>query len=81
MQGAGHGRRAFRVECLTDEEYALLAQLQRRYADLAPGLADLSVVALAHRFGTDRILTFDQRHFRTMHSADNRPFRLLPVDA
>src|SRR5262249_1770926 len=32
------------------------------YEDLAVGLADASLVVLAGRFGTDRILTLDERH-------------------
>jgi predicted nucleic acid-binding protein len=71
----------FQVECLENDEWALVQRLAERYADLAPGLADLSLVVLAHRFRTDRILTFDQRHFRAMHGVDERPFRLLPADA
>ena len=74
-----HARRAFlsdiaggrfRVECLLEDEYQLVLDLDERYADLDVGLADLSVVVLAHRFRTRRILTFDERHFRALRPLD-----------
>lgn len=70
----------FSVECLTASEYMTVLQLARRYRDLRPGLADLSVVVLAHRFGTLRIFTSDMRHFRAMNSLSGAPFTLLPWD-
>lgn len=68
----------FRVECLTSEEYRLVIALSQRYAALNPGLADLSIVVLAHRFQTDRILTFDHRHFQAMEPLHGGSFELLP---
>lgn len=70
----------FEVECLEPAEYATVLQLTRRYKDLAPGLADLSVVILAHRFQTLRVFTVDQRHFRAMYSLDGSTFTLVPWD-
>jgi predicted nucleic acid-binding protein len=70
----------FRVECLLPMEYELMLQLDRQYADLDVGLADLSVVVLARRFGTRRILTFDERHFRALRPLDGGAFVLLPAD-
>jgi len=70
----------FQVECLQPAEYAAILDLGARYAALGPGLADLAVVVLAHRFGTRRILTIDQRHFRAMTALDGSPFTLLPWD-
>lgn len=45
------------------------------------GLADASLVVLAHRYGTDRLLTLDERHFRVLRTREGQPFRLLPADA
>lgn len=70
----------FEVECLVAAEYATVMDLGTRYAGLDPGLADLSVVVLAHRFQTRRVLTIDQRHFRAMTGLDGEPFILLPYD-
>jgi predicted nucleic acid-binding protein len=71
----------FLVECLEPDDYAAVAGLERQYANLDPGLADLSVVILARRFGTRRILTFDQRHFRAIRPLQGGSFTLLPADA
>lgn len=49
-------------------------------ADLDAGLAGLSVVALAHRFDTPRILTFHERHFRVLRPLSGGSFVLLPGD-
>jgi predicted nucleic acid-binding protein len=54
-------------------------RIARRRPDL--GLVDASLVALAHRLRTDRIATFDLRHFRTVKTRAGKPFTILPVDA
>ena len=51
-----------------------------RYRDLGIGLADASLVVLAERYGTRRILTLDERHFRTLRASDGSTFVLLPAD-
>lgn len=68
------------VECLEGDDYRTVLDLERRYADLAPGLADLSVAVLAHRYNTDRIATFDERHFRAIRPlGSGTAFTLLPA--
>lgn len=52
----------------------------RQYADLNIGLAEASIVVLAHKHGLTDIVTFDVRHFRAMRGPGGRPFRLLPDD-
>ena len=69
----------FRVECLTQNEYAIVERLERQYGGQF-GLADLSVVVLAARFRTRRVLTFDQRHFRAITPLQGGSFVLLPGD-
>ncbi len=69
----------FRVECLEPGDYPLVLELMDRYRDLGPGLADISIVILARRFDTRRILTFDYRHFRTIRPLQGRTFELLPM--
>jgi predicted nucleic acid-binding protein len=44
-------------------------------------LADASIVVLAMRFRTNRLLTLDRRHFRVIRSLDGKPFVLLPDGA
>lgn len=70
----------FSVACLDQADHGTAADLERRYADLDPGLADLSVVVVAHRLGVRRIVTFDERHFRTLRPLSGGQFVLLPAD-
>jgi predicted nucleic acid-binding protein len=71
----------FTVECLDADDHGVVADLERRYDDLDVGLADLSLVVVAKRFGTRRLLTFDERHFRALRPLDGGTFSLLPADA
>jgi uncharacterized protein len=52
----------------------------RRYADLKIGLADASLVVIAGRYRTNRILTLDERHFRALLTPAGEPFAVLPAD-
>lgn len=52
-----------------------------RFNDLGIGLTDASIVVLAARYGTNRVLTLDERHFRALRTLDGQPFTLLPADA
>jgi predicted nucleic acid-binding protein len=70
----------FSVPCLEPDDYAVVAGLERKYADLDVGLADLAVVVLAGRLNTRRLLTSDERHFRTLRSLKGAHFILLPAD-
>lgn len=70
----------FTVVCLGVDDYRSILDLERRYAGLDVGLADLSVVLVAHSAGTRRLLTFDERHFRAMRPLDGGRFTLLPAD-
>jgi uncharacterized protein len=65
---------------LDSTEYGMALDLDRRYADLNLGLADLSVIVLAHRLGTRRILTLDQRYCRTVRPIQGGAFAVLPAD-
>lgn len=54
------------------------ADVIEQYADQQIGAADASIVVLARRHRTDRILTLDRRHFGVLRASDGRPFTLLP---
>jgi len=70
----------FTVAPLEREDYATIADIEARYADLSLGLADCALVVLAHRYETTRILSFDERHFRAVTPLGGGSFRLLPAD-
>lgn len=72
--------RRFLVSCLEYEEYATVATLDASYADLGLGLADCSIVILAARLRTRRLLSFDERHFRAVAPLQGGTFELLPAD-
>jgi uncharacterized protein len=57
------------------------ASVVDRYADLRIGLADASVVVLAARYQTTRLLTFDERHFRVIKPLYGDAFTILPADS
>ena len=78
LDDLGAGR--FTVGCLEADDHGIVADLERRYADLDVGLADLSVVVLAERWSTRRLLTFDDRHFRALRPLEGGQFTLLPAD-
>jgi len=69
------------VECLTRDELRTAREVVERYRDLRLGLADASLVVLAHRYGTRRILTFDERAFRSVAPLQGGRFTVLPADA
>ncbi|HZE05938.1 MAG TPA: PIN domain-containing protein [Solirubrobacteraceae bacterium] len=66
---------------LDGRDHQAALDLERRYADLNLGLADLSVAVIAGRLGTRRLLTFDERHFRAIRPLQGGTFTLLPADA
>jgi hypothetical protein len=71
----------FTVACLEREDYATIGDLDARYADLELGLADCALVVIANRYGTERIVSFDERHFRAVTPLQGGAFTILPYDA
>jgi uncharacterized protein len=74
-------RGAYRLEPFSADDVSEARRVMERYADLRIGLADASVVVLAHRHGTLDLLCTDERHFRALRGSGGRAFRLLPFDA
>lgn len=70
----------FVVECLTRDELRAARGVIEQYRDLRLGLADASLVVLAKRYGTRRILTFDERAFRAVAPLQGGNFTVLPAD-
>jgi len=61
---------------------AHIQKLMQKYADLPMDLADASLIILAEELGHGRILSTDQRDFKTYQWKDHNPFQnlLLPDD-
>jgi predicted nucleic acid-binding protein len=73
-------RGVYRLEPFSAEDVDRAKEVMERYADLAIGLADASVVVLSQRHTTLDLLCTDQRHFRTLRGPGGKAFRLLPYD-
>jgi predicted nucleic acid-binding protein len=61
-------------------DIAQAAAVVERYRSMNIGLADASIVVLAARYGTTRLLTFDERHFRAIRPLTADAFTILPAD-
>ena len=68
------------VECLELRDLGAARDVVARYRDLRLGLADASLVVVAERHATRRILTFDERAFRTVAPLQGGTFTILPAD-
>jgi predicted nucleic acid-binding protein len=68
------------VDALTPSELSIARDIVARYRDLELGLADASLVVLANRWQTRRILTLDERGFRTVSPLQGGSFQILPAD-
>ena len=71
---------AYELASFSSEEVEEAAMLVERYERLGIGLADASIVVLAGRYATERVLTFDERHFRALRTKSGGVFTLAPAD-
>lgn len=53
------------------------ADVAERYRDQSIGVTDASLVVLADRYGTKRILTLDRRHFEVLRPRSGGRFSLV----
>ena len=70
----------FVVECLDRAQLRAARDVVARYRDLRLGLAGASLVVIAERYATHRLLTFDERAFRTVSPLQGGAFTILPAD-
>jgi len=70
---------AFQVFELSAEHAPRIATLLKKYADLPMDLADASLVVLAEQLGHGRIVSTDQRGFRSYRWKNRHPFENLLV--
>jgi predicted nucleic acid-binding protein len=68
------------VECLDRDGMTTARDIVARYRDLKLGLADASLVVLAARYDTRRILSFDEGAFRAVAPLQGGAFTVLPAD-
>ncbi|MBA3563591.1 MAG: PIN domain-containing protein [Gammaproteobacteria bacterium] len=68
---------AFEVFDLESGHARRIEAYMRKYADLPMDLADASLVILAEHLGHGRILSTDERDFRTYRFKSRRPFENL----
>jgi predicted nucleic acid-binding protein len=74
------GEGTFVVECLDRAQLRRARDVVARHRDLRLGLADASLIVLAERYATRRILTFDERAFRAVPPLQGGAFTILPAD-
>ena len=71
----------FLIQDLVEDDASHILRLMKDYADLPMDLADASLVVLAERLADGRILSTDERDFRTYRWKNRRPFRNLLLPA
>jgi uncharacterized protein len=70
----------FELAAFSRADVSQAAAIVERYADLRIGIADASIVVLADRYRTTRLLTLDERHFRVVAPLHADAFTILPAD-
>lgn len=70
---------AFELPPITASDLRRMREVIGKYADQHIGLADASLVVLAHQFEAHHILTLDRRHFGVVRALDGDHFTLLPA--
>ncbi|MGW5355050.1 type II toxin-antitoxin system VapC family toxin [Streptomyces sp. NPDC004031] len=68
----------FELVHLTPADLTRMAELVIRYADFPLGSVDASVIAVAERFGVERVATLDRRHFGVVRPVHTTALQLLP---
>ena len=69
---------AYTLPALDADDLRVAADVMERYGDLGIGVSDASIVVLADRYATRRVLTLDRRPFGVVRAADGAPFEILP---
>jgi len=69
---------AFRVEDVTDADYARMAQILDKYADQDVGFVDAAVLAITERLVEPKLATLDHRHFAVLRPRHVDALDLVP---
>jgi len=54
---------SFMMETVTFKDIPRILEILTRYEDLNAGYVDSSIVAIAERLGTNKLVTLDRKHF------------------
>jgi predicted nucleic acid-binding protein len=68
----------YRILHIAETDLPAMSSLVRKYRDLRPQLADVSLVHLAGRESIDTVFTLDRRDFNVYRTAAGKRLRLLP---
>ncbi|MGA9379824.1 MAG: PIN domain-containing protein [Phormidium sp.] len=68
----------FHLIALTDADLLRAAEILDEYSDSRVDFVDATVMAVAERFGSTKILTLDQRDFRLFRPRHCKSFEILP---
>lgn len=71
-------RGTFELVHTTLADLVRISELVRQYADFPLGVVDASVIAVAERFGVQRVATLDRRHFGVVRPSHVPALELLP---
>lgn len=71
---------AYELAEFSTDDVDAATRILAKYEDLGIGLTDASIVVLAERYATNRVLTLDERHFRALR-VNRKAFVVLPADA
>ena len=69
---------AYELAQLEVADLVICADVIERYRDQDIGVTGASLVVLARRYGSRRILTLDRRHFDVVRPLDGGRFQVVP---
>jgi uncharacterized protein len=69
---------AYELAQLSADDVSSCADVIERYRDQEIGVTDASLVVLARRYETRRILTLDHRHFEVLRPLNGGRFQIVP---
>lgn len=68
----------YELPSVAAEDLITCLRVIERYSDQSVGVTDASIVVLADRLQTNRVLSLDKRHFEVLRTIDGEPFEVLP---
>jgi predicted nucleic acid-binding protein len=71
---------AYDLAAFDADDIAAAVELIERYQEQRIGIADASIAVIAAKAKTTRLLTLDERHFRSIRPLWGNAFALLPAD-